>query len=66
MPPQRKLNPDQVREIRRLAELYSYRYLSNVYGVSVNTLMAVKNRKTYKDVKDKDDETNRTTTQDRD
>jgi hypothetical protein len=64
MPPQRKLSPDQVREIRKLVKLYSYRYLSNVYDVSENTLMAVVKRKTYKDIKD--DETNRTTTQTRD
>jgi len=64
MPPQRKLSPDQVREIRKLVKLYSYRYLSNVYDVSENTLMAIVKRKTYKDIKD--DETNRTTTQTRD
>jgi hypothetical protein len=66
MPLQRKLSPDQVREIRKLANLYSYKYIANIYNVSDNVIGSIARYEIYKDVKDKDDETNRTTTQDRD
>ena len=66
MPLQRKLSPDQVREIRKLANLYSYKYIANIYNVSDNVIGSIARYEIYKDIKDKDDETNRTTTQDRD